>query len=134
YKYNASIYTKGVSFLNNEILRMSEISRVIYNIERKEKMANILKYTKKQLEKTLKDFVKKENIVSNDVSEWIRIINDFIYDFELRSEINEEDKLSITTNKEEQVVIEKMMFALDGSKVSLNYIFDGNITYVEEDV
>lgn len=97
-------------------------------------MANILKYTKKQLEKTLKDFVKKENIVSNDVSEWIRIINDFIYDFELKSEINEEDKLSITTNKEEQVVIEKMMFALEGSKVSLNYIFDGNIAYVEEDV
>ncbi|NMM64315.1 hypothetical protein HBE96_16955 [Clostridium sp. P21] len=95
-------------------------------------MGNILKYSKKQLEKTLKDFIKKENVESNDISEWIRIINDFIYEFELKSEVNEEDKLSITTNKEEQAVIEKMMFALEGSKVSLNYIFDGNITYIEE--
>ncbi|MFT5871879.1 MAG: hypothetical protein ACI8WT_000803 [Clostridium sp.] len=97
-------------------------------------MANILRYSKKQLEKTLKNFVKKENIVSDDESEWIRVINDFIYDFELKSEVNEEGKLSITTNKEEQVVIEKMMLALEGSKTSLTYIFDGNITYVEEDV
>jgi hypothetical protein len=96
------------------------------------RMANILKYSKKQLDKTLKDFVKKESIDSNEISEWIRLINDFIYEFELKSEINEEDGLSITTNKEEQVVIEKMMFALEGSKTSLNYIFDGNITYIEE--
>jgi hypothetical protein len=95
-------------------------------------MANILKYSKKQLDKTLKDFIKKENIESNDISEWIRLINDFIYEFGLKSEVNEEDKLSITTNKEEQAVIEKMMFALEGSKTSLNYIFDGNITYIEE--
>ena len=95
-------------------------------------MANILRYSKKQLDKTLKDFVKKENIESDDISEWIRLINDFIYEFELKSEIDEEDKLSIKTNKEEQVIIEKMMFALEGSKTSLNYIFDGNITYIEE--
>lgn len=96
------------------------------------RMANILRYSKKQLEKTLKDFVKKESIDSNDMAEWIRLINDFIYEFELKSEINEEDKLSIRTNKEEQAVIEKMMFTLEGSKTSLNYIFDGNITYMEE--
>ena len=95
-------------------------------------MANILRYSKKQLDKTLKDFVKKENIDSDDISEWKRVISDFIYEFELKSEIDEEDKLSITTNKEEQVIIEKMMFALEGSKTSLNYIFDGNITYKEE--
>jgi hypothetical protein len=95
-------------------------------------MANILRYSKKQLDKTLKDFIKKQNIESNDISEWIRLINDFIYEFGLKSEVNEEDKLSITTNKEEQAVIEKMMFALEGSKTSLNYIFDGNITYIEE--
>ena len=95
-------------------------------------MANILKYSKKQLDKALKDFIKKEKIESDDISEWIRLINDFIYEFGLKSEVNEEDKLSITTNKEEQAVIEKMMFALEGSKTSLNYIFDGNITYIEE--
>jgi len=95
-------------------------------------MGNILRYTKKQLDKTLKNFVKKQSIDSNDISEWVRVINDFIYEFELKSEVNEEDKLSITTSKEEQAVIEKMMFALEGSKTSLNYIFDGNITYVEE--
>jgi len=95
-------------------------------------MANILRYSKKQLDRTLKDFVKKENIVSNEVSEWIRIINDFIYEFELKSEINEDPKLSIITNKEEQVIIEKMMLALEGSKTSLTYIFDGNVTYIEE--
>lgn len=95
-------------------------------------MANILKYSKKQLDKTLKDFIKKEKVESNDTSEWIRLINDFIYEFGLKSEVNEEDKFSITTNKEEQAVIEKMMFALEGSKISLNYIFDGNITYIEE--
>lgn len=96
-------------------------------------MANILKYSKKQLDKTLKDFTKKENIDSNDSSAWVRLINDFIYEFGLKSEVNEGDKLSITTNKEEQAVIEKMMSALEGSKVSLNYIFDGNITYIEEE-
>jgi len=95
-------------------------------------MGNILRYTKKQLDKTLKNFVKKQSIDSNDISEWVKVINDFIYEFELKSEVNEEDKLSITTSKEEQAVIEKMMFALEGSKTSLNYIFDGNITYVEE--
>lgn len=95
-------------------------------------MANILRYSKKQLEKTLKDFVKKESIDSSDISEWVRIINNFIYEFGLKSEINEGDKLSITTNKEEQVVIEKMMHVLEGSKTSFNYIFDGNITYIEE--
>ena len=95
-------------------------------------MANILRYSKKQLDKTLKDFVKKESIDSNDMSEWIRLINDFIYEFGLKSEVNEEDKLSIRTNKEEQAVIEKMMFALEGSKTSLKYIFDDNITYIEE--
>lgn len=95
-------------------------------------MANILRYSKKQLDKTLKDFIKKENITSSDISEWVRLINDFIYEFGLKSEVNEEDKLSITTNKEEQAVIEKMMFALEGSKTSLNYIFDGNITYIQE--
>jgi hypothetical protein len=95
-------------------------------------MANILMYSKKQLDKTLKDFVKREKIVSNEVSEWIRIINDFIYEFGLKSEVNEDPELSITTNKEEQVVIEKMMLALEGSKTSLTYIFDGNITYIEE--
>lgn len=95
-------------------------------------MANILRYTKKQLDRTLKDFVKKENIVSNEVSEWIRIINDFIYEFDLKSEVNEDPKLSIITSKEEQVVIEKMMLALEGSKTSLTYIFDGNVTYIEE--
>ena len=95
-------------------------------------MANILKYSKKQLDKTLKDFVKRENIDSSDISEWVRIINNFIYEFGLKSEINEEDKLLITTNKEEQVVIEKMMLVLEGSKTSFNYIFDGNITYMEE--
>jgi hypothetical protein len=95
-------------------------------------MANILRYSKKQLDRTLKDFVKKENIVSNEVSEWIRIINDFIYEFELKSVINEDQKLSIITNKEEQVVIEKMMLTLEGSKTSLTYIFDGNVTYIEE--
>lgn len=96
-------------------------------------MANILRFTKKQLEKTLKDFVKRENVVSNDTSEWVRLINDFIYEFGLKSEVNEVEKLSITTNKEEQVVIEKMMYALEGTKTSLNYIFDGNIIYVEEE-
>jgi len=95
-------------------------------------MANILRYSKKQLDKTLKDFVKKEKIDSNDISEWIRLITDFIYEFQLKSEVNDEDKLSITTNKEEQAIIEKMMYALEGSKTSLTYIFDGNITYVEE--
>jgi len=95
-------------------------------------MAYILKYSKKQLDKTLKDFVKKESIDSNDISQWIRVINDFIYEFGLKSEVNEEEKLSITTSKEEQVVIEKMMFTLEGSKVSLNYIFEDNITYIEE--
>jgi len=101
-------------------------------VRRHKKMANILRYSKKQLDRTLKDFVKKENIVSNEVSEWIRIINDFIYEFELKSEINEDPKLSIITNKEEQVIIEKMMLALEGSKTSLTYIFDGNVTYIEE--
>jgi hypothetical protein len=96
------------------------------------KMAYILKYSKKQLEKTLKDFVKKESIDSNDIPEWIRLINDFIYEFGLKSEVSEEGKLSITTNKEEQAVIEKMMSTLEGSKMSFNYIFDGNITYIEE--
>ena len=95
-------------------------------------MANILRYSKKQLDKSLKEFVKKENIVSSEVSEWVRIINNFIYDFDLKSDINEDGKLSITTNKEEQVVIEKMMLALEGTKTSLTYIFDGNVTYVEE--
>jgi len=95
-------------------------------------MGNILRYSKKQLDKTLKDFVKKESIESDDISEWIRLINDFIYEFELKSEVDEEDKLSITTSKEEQVVIEKMMLALEGTKTSLNYIFDGNITYKED--
>jgi hypothetical protein len=96
------------------------------------KMANILRYQKKQLDKTLKDFVKKESMVSSDISEWVRIINNFIYEFGLKSEISEGDKLSITTNKEEQIVIEKMMLVLEGSKTSFNYIFDGNITYIEE--
>ncbi|APC39759.1 hypothetical protein [Clostridium estertheticum] len=95
-------------------------------------MANILRYSKKQLDRTLKEFGKKENVGSNDTGEWIRLINDFIYEFELKSEVNEGDKLSITTNKEEQIVIEKMMYALEGSKTSLTYIFDGNITYIEE--
>ena len=95
-------------------------------------MANILRYSKKQLDKTLKGFAKKESIVSNDISEWIRLINDFIYEFDLKSEVNEGDKLSITTSKEEQIVIEKMMYVLEGSKTSFNYIFDGNITYLEE--
>jgi hypothetical protein len=94
-------------------------------------MANILKYSKKQLDKTLKDFIKTENLKSNDTSEYIRLINDFIYEFGLKSEVDEEDKLSIKTNKEEQAVIEKMMFAIEGSKTSLNYIFDGNISYME---
>ena len=96
-------------------------------------MANILRYSKKQLDKTLKDFVKKENIGSSEISEWVRIINDFIYEFELKSEVHEEDKLSITTNKEEQIVIEKMLYALEGTKTSLTYIFDGNITYIQEE-
>jgi len=96
-------------------------------------MANILRFTKKQLDRTLKDFGKKENIGSNDISEWVRLINDFIYEFGLKSEVHEEEKLSIITNKEEQVVIEKMMYVLEGTKTSLNYIFDGNITYIEED-
>lgn len=95
-------------------------------------MANILRYSKKQLDKTLKDFVKRESIDSSSTSEWVRIINNFIYEFGLKSEIEEGDKLSITTNKEEQVVIEKMMLVLEGSKTSFNYIFDGNITYLEE--
>jgi len=95
-------------------------------------MANILRYSKKQLDKTLKDFVKRESIDSSSTSEWVRIINNFIYEFGLKSEIEEGDKLSITTNKEEQVVIEKMMLVLEGSKTSFNYIFDGNITYIEE--
>lgn len=95
-------------------------------------MANILKYSKKQLDRALKDFAKKESINSDDISEWIRLINDFIYEFDLKSEVNEGDKLSITTSKEEQIVIEKMMYVLEGSKTSFNYIFDGNITYLEE--
>lgn len=99
---------------------------------RRQRNGKYIEIFKKQLDKTLKDFVKKESIDSNDISEWIRLINDFIYEFELKSEVNEEEKISITTNKEEQAVIEKMMFALEGSKTSLNYIFDGNITYIEE--
>lgn len=95
-------------------------------------MVNILKCSKKQLDKTLKDFVKKKIIDSNDISQWIGLINDFIYEFELKTEVNEGDKCSIKTNKEEQAVIEKMMFALEGSKTSLKYIFDDNITYIEE--
>ena len=94
-------------------------------------MANILSYPKKRLDKTLKDFVKKQSVDSNDISQWITLISDFIYEFELTSEVNEDENLSITTNKQEQSVIEKMMFILDGSKISLNYIFDGNITYIE---
>ncbi|MCB2307237.1 hypothetical protein LGL08_01365 [Clostridium estertheticum] len=95
-------------------------------------MANILRYSKKQLDRTLKEFGKKENAGSNDIAEWIRLINDFIYEFELKSEVNEGEKLSIITNKEEQIVIEKMMYALEGTKTSLTYIFDGNISYIEE--
>jgi hypothetical protein len=95
-------------------------------------MANILRYSKKQLDKTLKDFVKKESIDSSSISEWVRLITDFIYEFDLKSEVNEEEKLSIKTSKEEQAVIEKMMLALEGSKTSLNYVFDGNVTYIEE--
>jgi hypothetical protein len=101
-------------------------------IIRRFEMANILKYSKKQLDKTLKDFIKKENAESTDIPECIRLINDFIYEFGLKSEVNEEDTLSITTNKEEQTVIEKMLFTLEGSKTSLNYIFDGNINYIQE--
>lgn len=95
-------------------------------------MANILRYSKKQLDRTLKEFIKKESIESSDASEYIRLINDFIYEFGLKSEVNEGDKLSITTTKEEQAVIEKMMFGIEGSKTSLRYIFDDNISYVEE--
>ncbi len=95
-------------------------------------MANILMFSKKQLDKTLKNFGKNQRLGSNDTAEWIRLINDFIYEFSLKSEVNEEDKPSITTNKEEQVVIEKMIYALEGTKTSLTYIFDGNVTYIEE--
>ena len=94
-------------------------------------MGNILKYSKKQLEKTLKGFVKNQNINSDDISDLVRLIKDFIYEFELKSEVEEEGKVSITTSKEEQAVIEKMLFAIDGSKTSLTYVFDGNITYTE---
>ncbi|MCB2293812.1 hypothetical protein LGK95_09795 [Clostridium algoriphilum] len=95
-------------------------------------MANIMRFSKKQLDRVLKDFGKKESLGSNDTSEWVRLINDFIYEFGLKSEVNEKDILSITTSKEEQVVIEKMIYALEGTKTSLTYIFDGNITYIEE--
>lgn len=94
-------------------------------------MQNILRLSKKQLDKTLKDFVKKENINSNNTSEWITLISGFIYEFELKSEVNEDGKISINTNKEEQAVIEKMMFFVEGTKTSLNYIFEGNINYIE---
>ena len=93
-------------------------------------MQDVLRLSKKQLDKTLKDFVKKEKVSSSDISEMIRLINDFIYEFGLRSEIIEEDKPSIITNKEEQAVIEKMVFFVEGAKTSLNYIFDGNINYL----
>ncbi|WP_298840533.1 hypothetical protein [Clostridium sp.] len=96
-------------------------------------MANILRYSKKQLDRTIKEFGKRQNVGSNDTAEWVRLINDFIYEFELKSEVHEDDKLSIITNKEEQSVIEKMMYALEGTKTSLAYIFDGNVTYVEEE-
>ncbi len=89
-------------------------------------MANILRFSKKQLDKTLKNFAKKESLGSDDISEWIRLINDFIYEFDLKSEVNEEGILSITTTKEEQVVIERMMYVLEGSKTSFNYIFVGD--------
>jgi hypothetical protein len=95
-------------------------------------MANILKYSKKQLDKTIKDFIRKENIQSEDISERIRLINDFIYEYGLKSEVNEENKPSISTNKEEQAVIEKMLSEIEGSKTSLNYIFEGNVTYIQE--
>ena len=95
-------------------------------------MGNVLRYSRKQLDRAFKDFAKKETLGSNDKSEWVRLINDFIYEFGLKSQVNEIDKLSITTNKEEQIVIEKMMYALEGTKTSLTYIFDGNITYIEE--
>ena len=52
-------------------------------------MANILKFSKKQLDRTLKDFGKRENVVSNDTSELVILINDFIYEFGLKSEVNE---------------------------------------------
>lgn len=93
-------------------------------------MQNVLRLSKKQLDKTLKDFVKKESVSSNDISEMVRLINDFIYEFGLKSEIVEEDKCSITTSKEEQAIIEKMVFFVEGTKTSLNYIFDGNINYI----
>lgn len=95
-------------------------------------MANILKYSKKQLDKTLKDFIKRESVDSKETSELVRLVNDFIYEFGLKSELDDGDKLSITTNKEEQVVIEKMLCAVEGSKTSLKYIFDDNISYMEE--
>ena len=96
-------------------------------------MANILRFTKKQLDRTLKEFGKRQSLGSDEISEWVRIINDFIYEYELKSEVSEGDKLSIITSKEEQVVIEKMMYALEGTKTSLTYIFDGNITYMVEE-
>lgn len=95
-------------------------------------MQNILRLPKKQLEKKLKDFAKKQSINSADMSEWIRLISDFIYEFELRSEVGEGDSVSITTTKDEQKVIEKMMFFVEDSKTSLNYIFDGNVNYRED--
>jgi len=95
-------------------------------------MANILRYPKKQLEKTLKGFVKKENVDSDDISDLVRAIKDFIYEFELKSEVEDKDPVSISTSKDEQAVIEKMLYSIDGSKTSLTYVFDGNITYMED--
>lgn len=79
----------------------------------------------------IKNFVKENSINVNDTHEWIDLIEKFIVEYGLQSRLFE-DKRGIgiyLSSQEEHQLLEDLLYEVEETKTTLNYIFESNIQY-----
>ena len=79
----------------------------------------------------LDQFVNKNQFDINNTQEWIDFIYKFTKDFGLQSFVFESDNgMCIYINsQEEHQLLEDLLYLVENTEVTLNYIFEGNMEY-----
>ena len=79
----------------------------------------------------LRHFISENKFNTNNTKAWVNFIRKFISQYNLQSILFEnEDGMCIYINsQEEHQLLEDLLYLVEDTEVTLNYIFEGNMEY-----
>lgn len=79
----------------------------------------------------LRKFTRDNQFDVNDTHKWVNFIHKFIIEYNLQSILSENNYGSsiYIYSQEEHQLLEDLLYEVEETKTTLNYIFEGNIKY-----